>query len=96
MRNLRVLAVCALLLALVPALDLTAQRPRGSAAANHVVIIRLDGFGGWALDLEHDAPCPPGRGADQTGIGGTGEVGVPISQPPCRYHPADPQFLSCA
>ncbi len=37
----------------MPALDLTAQRPRGSAAANHVVIITLDGFGGWALDDPH-------------------------------------------
>ncbi len=57
MKRLRLLAVCALLLALMPVLDLAAERPQASTAANHVVIMTLDGFGGWALDDPH-LPVP--------------------------------------
>ena len=39
-----------ILLALVATLLSTAQAPRPAGTANHLVIISLDGFAGWALD----------------------------------------------
>lgn len=51
------LALVAVLLALAPGLELIAQRTRAAAGANHVVIITLDGFAGWALDDPH-LPVP--------------------------------------
>jgi predicted AlkP superfamily pyrophosphatase or phosphodiesterase len=66
-RHARLLAVGALLLALTPALDLIAQRPRGGTAAGRVVIITLDGFAGWALDDPH-LPVPTLRRLAAQGV----------------------------
>lgn len=46
----RVLCFVLLVVALPAALYSTAQPPRAAGPANHVVIISLDGFPGWALD----------------------------------------------
>jgi predicted AlkP superfamily pyrophosphatase or phosphodiesterase len=53
---LRSAVVVAVLFAICVASGANAQ-PRPSAAPNHVIIITLDGFGGWALDDPH-LPLP--------------------------------------
>ena len=56
----------ALLLALsVPMLS--APQPQPAATANHVVIITLDGFGGWALDDPY-LPVPTLRDLAARGV----------------------------
>ena len=47
MRRLLLAIVC---MALVAASRFDAQAPQTSPGSNHVVVISLDGFGGWALD----------------------------------------------
>jgi len=53
----RLVGFVALLFALSVTLFATAQQRRAAGAANHVVIISLDGFPGWALDDPH-LPVP--------------------------------------
>ena len=46
----RLLLIFALVLGVASASRFDAQAPRTPAGSNHVVVISLDGFGGWALD----------------------------------------------
>lgn len=46
---------------------LSAPQPQPGAASNHVVIISLDGFGGWALD-DPFLPLPALRGLAERGV----------------------------
>ena len=48
MKRLPLALVCLMLVA--PASQFDAQAPRTPPGSNHVVVISLDGFGGWALD----------------------------------------------
>jgi arylsulfatase A-like enzyme len=49
-RSRRLLAVATVVFALAVTAAPGARQTRGAETANHVVIITLDGFGGWALD----------------------------------------------
>lgn len=56
-RRARQVAGCAVVLALACTLSVRGRTQPGSDTSDHVVIISLDGFGGWALDDPH-LPVP--------------------------------------
>ena len=72
-RHVRVL--CLLVLLLAPSAALRSQAPQGASASNHVVIISLDGFAGWALDDPY-LPVPTLRRLAAAGAVAKGMVPV--------------------
>lgn len=73
----RLLLLVLFVLAGVHAVSTTPQQPRATAAGNHVVVISLDGFAGWAMDDPY-LPIPTLRRLAARGVTATKGM-VPVN-----------------